>query len=1151
MRRLFFMKRHWSAFIALLTLVASPAFAQYVANITPGATFPALSNGIAIALQAPAQASPNDRGRADVQLGFTFPYYNKTYTSVTVTANGMLFLEPSTAPNVTSDFGFNFALPNVAEPRAVIAPFWDDLNGKNPTSVIQRQAVTGPDGNGLAIEWLHWSEAFGAYDLNFQVRLWENGNIDFHYGEMSGNGGTPTASCGISNPTGSQATQCKPCVQGDGGVNPAACGVADFPADTRIRFQPPPGRDIAITRLQVDSVVPSGANLQITTSLFVRNFGDLATGAFSYRLYLSADTIYDSGGVDPELTPTPRAMASIAPFGNATSTVTGTVPRPSAGTYYVLVRVDSENAVAETNELNNTAVNGVPLQNGVDLVAQDIVGPPIGGPGDMVTNTVTFSNQGLDPAGMVRFQILLSFDTNYEPGIDRVVYDGTMNVAGGQNINVPITYPLSGLVQAADYYFILVVDPPPPDGGLTAEINETNNVKVGTARFTAMQADLIIEQVRVQRTDPPYFPASVTFFGETVRLEAVVKNQGGASAPNVTVAFYLSDNETLNGVTDPFIVQRTGLSVPAGQSVLVTIPTTTVPSQAADMTPLIPGPYFFFAAAVGVMLNETTTTNNFLKSEPTLVRGPAPDLLPTYVAGPQRIGAGELMRVSRTFANFGNRDATGAKYRYYLSANTIVTTDDVPLKIMTTTGLVDEGTLSLTAGATAIATETVEVPSTAQAASYYIGVLIDPGNLIDEVTHANNGLSGQRVEVVPPGLRIDTTVLPDALLGREYAAQLHAAGGEGNYQWAMQPGAVPPPGLSLSAAGVISGSPTRDGAYSLALRLTSGMRVTDGVLVLRVVTPTSSVFIRTVDLPAPGREVDYLALMTAGGGRAPYTWVVDQGTLPQGIGLALDGTLSGRAVQSAGTAFDFVVRVRDAVGNTDTKPYRLVIVDGQSLIIKTYDLPPATVGTQYTTDIQAGSTVMASPLAVPLTWSLVYGILPTGLTLQQQDEKLFITGTPQVAGIFPFTLEVVDARNRNDTIELVLEVRAPAIALKVEPAIPDQLLRGTSIDSQFSIVGPGPTTGVRWVVRDGVLPPGLTLDESGRLTGSVDAEAELAAYSFSVAPTADGQVITFASYSTNVVERLTGRRGCGCSGAEGGLAFVALAALFLRRRSRR
>lgn len=194
------MRRHWAAAL-VVTLSASPAFAQYLATTTMGVPYPSLTSGIPIALQSPAMTFPNDRGRADVQLGFSFPYYNRVYTTVTVTANGMLFLEPSSGGNVTADYGFNTTIPNVAEANAIIAPLWDDLDGKNPTSALVRQAVTDPiNGNGIAIEWKNWSEAFGMYSLTFQVRLWENGLIDFHYGSLAGNGGTPSITCGIESP---------------------------------------------------------------------------------------------------------------------------------------------------------------------------------------------------------------------------------------------------------------------------------------------------------------------------------------------------------------------------------------------------------------------------------------------------------------------------------------------------------------------------------------------------------------------------------------------------------------------------------------------------------------------------------------------------------------------------------------------------------------------------------------------------------------------------------------------------------------------------------------------------------------------------------------------------------------------------------------
>src|SRR2546430_13969396 len=95
-----------------------------------------------------------------------------------------------------------------------------------------------------------------------------------------------------------------------------------------------------------------------------------------------------------------------------------------------------------------------------------------------------------------------------------------------------------------------------------------------------------------------------------------------------------------------------------------------------------------------------------------------------------------------------------------------------------------------------------------------------------------------------------------------------------------------------------------------------------------------------------------------------------------------------------------------------------------------------------------------APLSLPLTWTLSSGILPTGLSLMKLDEKLLITGIPLVAGVFPFQVEVVDARGRSDTAELVLEVLAPAIEVKGD--VPDQVVPNQTVSVQFTVVGPAP-----------------------------------------------------------------------------------------------
>lgn len=54
---------------------------------------------------------------------------------------------------------------------------------------------------------------------------------------------------------------------------------------------------------------------------------------------------------------------------------------------------------------------------------------------------------------------------------------------------------------------------------------------------------------------------------------------------------------------------------------------------------------------------------------------------------------------------------------------------------------------------------------------------------------------------------IDTTSLPGATIGVAYSATLTAHGGNPPYTWSIFSGSLPV-GLSLSSAGVISGTPT-------------------------------------------------------------------------------------------------------------------------------------------------------------------------------------------------------------------------------------------------------------------------------------------------------------------------------------------------------
>lgn len=62
----------------------------------------------------------------------------------------------------------------------------------------------------------------------------------------------------------------------------------------------------------------------------------------------------------------------------------------------------------------------------------------------------------------------------------------------------------------------------------------------------------------------------------------------------------------------------------------------------------------------------------------------------------------------------------------------------------------------------------------------------------------------------------------------------------------------------------------------------------------------------------------------ASGGRPGYTWSLDEGELPDGLGLNPDGTIDG-FVDSAPGIYSFTIKVGDSLGNTATKAFTIEV----------------------------------------------------------------------------------------------------------------------------------------------------------------------------------------------------------------------------------
>ena len=76
-----------------------------------------------------------------------------------------------------------------------------------------------------------------------------------------------------------------------------------------------------------------------------------------------------------------------------------------------------------------------------------------------------------------------------------------------------------------------------------------------------------------------------------------------------------------------------------------------------------------------------------------------------------------------------------------------------------------------------------------------------------------------RSHPIPPLLQ---STLPPPVLGSPYSIQLSAAGSGGPFTWSLLNGSLPN-GLTLSTAGLISGTPTAPGTFTFTLQVTDSL----------------------------------------------------------------------------------------------------------------------------------------------------------------------------------------------------------------------------------------------------------------------------------------------------------------------------------------
>ncbi|MEI2711893.1 MAG: putative Ig domain-containing protein [Nocardioides sp.] len=337
---------------------------------------------------------------------------------------------------------------------------------------------------------------------------------------------------------------------------------------------------------------------------------------------------------------------------------------------------------------------------------------------------------------------------------------------------------------------------------------------------------------------------------------------------------------------------------------------------------------------------------------------------------------------------------------------------------------------------------------------------------------------------------ITTSTLLNGMVGAAYSATLKAEG-TAPLTWLLTSGSLPR-GLTLSSAGVISGTPTQTfsntfgvsvsnsaGSASATLKLTilqgtsptSTASPTTSATATPTTTPTvepGDLVITTTALPPATKGQPYDFTLTATGGVAPLQWSAEE--MPAGLSLSSAGRITGTPTKV--TIYPLRIIVSSSDGDLAGKLFGLSVAGtGPLTIITAERLPDLAV------DATPYITIESNEPDSKLTWTSS-DTLPPGLRLDTISENAVMRGYATTAGDFTFTVTATDG----------VRTASRTFKLRVLPA-GDML----TIDTNLPLAKTNQPYGFRFTTNAttpvtfgsvGALPPGMSLGVDGILRGT-------------------------------------------------------------------
>jgi kumamolisin len=331
---------------------------------------------------------------------------------------------------------------------------------------------------------------------------------------------------------------------------------------------------------------------------------------------------------------------------------------------------------------------------------------------------------------------------------------------------------------------------------------------------------------------------------------------------------------------------------------------------------------------------------------------------------------------------------------------------------------------------------------------------------------ANNHVGGLAAQTFTLGVQTVSSLMAPAItsgpistsavVDSAYSFSYHATGAPAP-AFSLSSGTLPE-GLSLSPAGILSGTPLQSGTF------TGTVKASNGVGTAATQSFTLTVARAPVFVGGPS-SVNTLsgAPFTTVGFPAP-TFSLISGNLPSGLTLSSTGVVSGTPTQAG--QFNGTVTATNSAGS-DTSSF-VISVDEEPSFTSGAPTTTAVLNEAYSFNLEAGGFPAS-------TFTLTSGTLPPGISLSGG----VLSGFPNTTGTFTGTIMADNGVGTAAAQNFSITVGQSA-TFGNEP-LSASVATGSSYSFTYQSSGfPAPT----FAVTSGSLPPGLNLSALGMLSGT-------------------------------------------------------------------